>query len=115
MARRPVRIKVKPKDLTQIVGLLRGGIQQVRVVLRALVLRQLADGFVAPKVAQTLPLTPKAIRQIAHRYSSSGLDAPSTTSSDQEPRRFSPLPRSNASLPWFAVQRRKDELVGRCV
>ena len=75
MARRPVRIKVKPKDLTQIVGLLRGGIQQVRVVLRALVLRQLADGFVAPKVAQTLPLTPKAIRQIAHRYSSSGLDA----------------------------------------
>src|SRR5439155_16722484 len=75
MARRPVPIKVKPKDLTQIVELLRGGIQQVRVVLRALVLRQLADGFAAPRVAQTVPLTPKAIRQIAHRYNSSGLNA----------------------------------------
>src|SRR3989475_11577040 len=74
MARRPVPIKVKPKDLTQIVELLRGGIQQVRVVLRSLVLRQLADGFTAPRVAQTLPLTPKAIRQIAHRYNSSGLN-----------------------------------------
>src|SRR5437899_394642 len=75
MARRPVPIKVKPKDLTQIVELLRGGIQQVRVVLRALVLRQLAAGLAAPRVAQTLPLTPKAIRQIAHRYNSSGLNA----------------------------------------
>src|SRR5256712_8391601 len=74
MARRPVPIKVKPKDLTQIVELLRGGIQQVRVVLRALVLRQLAAGLAAPRVAQTLPLTPKAIRQIAHRYNSSGLN-----------------------------------------
>ena len=75
MARRPVPIKVKPKDLTQIVDLLRGGIQQVRVVLRAVVLRQLADGVTAPRVAQTVPLTPKAIRQIAYRYNSSGLNA----------------------------------------
>ncbi len=73
MARRPILIKVKSKDRIQILELLRGGIQQVRVVLRALVLRQLGDGFTAPQVAQTLPLTPKAIRQIAHRYN--GLDA----------------------------------------
>ncbi len=75
MARRPIPIKVKSKDRTQILQLLRGGIQQVRVVLRALVLRQLADGFTAPQVAQTVPLTPKAIRQIAHRYNSSGLNS----------------------------------------
>ena len=75
MARRPVPIKVKSKDLNQIVELLRGGIQQVRVVLRALVLRQLADGSASPQVAETVPLTPQAIRQIAHRYNSSGLDA----------------------------------------
>ena len=73
MARRPIPIKVKPKDLTQIGLLLRGGIQQVRVVLRVLALQQLARGVTAPQVAQTLPLTPKAIRQIAHRYNSSGL------------------------------------------
>lgn len=75
MARRPVPIKVKSKDLTQILELLSGGIQQVRVVFRALALRQLAAGFTAPEVAQSLPLTPKAIRQIAHRYNSSGLNA----------------------------------------
>ena len=75
MARRPILVKVKSRDISQIGQLLRGGIQQVRVVLRALALRQLADGFTAPQVAQTLPLTPKAIRQIAHRYSGSGLDA----------------------------------------
>jgi len=73
MARRPIPIRVKPKDLTEIDQLLRGGIQQVRVILRALVLQQLAGGATAPSVAQTLPFTPKAIRQIAHRYNSSGL------------------------------------------
>jgi hypothetical protein len=41
MARRPVPIKIKAKDLTRIGQLLRGGIQQVRVVLRALALQQL--------------------------------------------------------------------------
>jgi putative transposase len=75
MSRRPIPIKVKSKDLSQIGELLRGGIQQVRVVLRALSLRQLADGFTAPEVAQALPLTAKAVRQIAHRYTSDGLDA----------------------------------------
>ena len=75
MSRRPIPIKVKSKDLSQIRELLRGGIQQVRVVLRALSLRQLADGFTAPQVAHALPLTAKAIRQIAHRYISDGLGA----------------------------------------
>jgi len=74
MARRPIPVKIKPKDLTQIGHLLRGGIQQVRVVLRALVLRQFARGVTAPQIAQTVPLTGKAIRQIAHRYNSNGLE-----------------------------------------
>jgi len=67
MARRPVPIKVKSRDLVQISRLLRGGVQQVRVVLRALALRLLAEGVTATQVAQTVPLTPKAIRQIALR------------------------------------------------
>ena len=74
MARRPIPIKVSLKDVTLISELLRGGIQQVRVVLRALALQQLARGVTAPQVAQTLPLTAKAIRQIAHRYNRNGLD-----------------------------------------
>ena len=74
MARRPIPIKVKSPDRTQIGRLLRGGVQQVRVVLRALALQQLADGVTAPQVARTLPLTAKAVRGIAHRYNRQGLD-----------------------------------------
>jgi putative transposase len=74
MARRPISIKVKSNDLTHIERLLCAGIQQVRVVLRALALRQLAQGDSAPRVAQALPLTAKAIREIAHRYDTGGLD-----------------------------------------
>jgi transposase len=72
MARRPVPIKVESKELAQIGQLLRGGVQQVRVVLRALALRLLAEGVTAPQVAQTVPLTSKAIRQIAHRCNGLG-------------------------------------------
>jgi putative transposase len=74
MARRPVSLKLKPKDLGRIEKLVRSGVQQVRVVLRALALRGLAQGATAPRVAEALPLTAKAIRQIAHRYNSGGLD-----------------------------------------
>ena len=74
MARPPVPIRLKPKDLAEVRSLLRGGVQQVRVVLRALALRQLAEGVAAPQVAQSVPLTAKAIRELAHRYNGSGLD-----------------------------------------
>jgi transposase len=74
MSRRPFRIKLKAHDRVEINHLLRGGVQQVRVVLRALSLRLLASGVGAPQVAQTVPLTPKAIREIAHRYEREGLD-----------------------------------------
>jgi len=74
MARCPIPIKVKSKDRSRLEQFLRAGVQQVRVVLRALALRQLARGAAAPRVAQALPLTPKAVRQIAHRYNSGGLD-----------------------------------------
>jgi transposase len=74
MARRPVPIKVRSRDLTEIGLLLKGGVQQVRVVLRALALRLLAGGVSAPQVARTVPLTAKAIREIAHRYNGGGLE-----------------------------------------
>ena len=74
MARCPISIQVKSKDRSRLERFLQAGVQQVRVVLRALALRQLARGAAAPRVAQALPLTPKAVRQIAHRYNSGGLD-----------------------------------------
>ena len=54
--------------------MLSGGIQQVRVVLRALALLRLAEGMGAPQVASLLELTPQAIGKIAHRYVEGGLD-----------------------------------------
>ncbi len=60
MARRPVAIQVKARDLTELGELLRGGVQQVRVVLRALALRLLANQVTEPQVAEAVPLTAKA-------------------------------------------------------
>ncbi len=74
MARRPVPIQVKARDLAELSELLRGGVQHVRVVLRALALRLLANQVTAPHVAETVPLTAKAIREIAHRYNQGGLE-----------------------------------------
>ena len=74
MARRPLSVPVKAKDLARVEELLRSGVEQVRVVLRALAVRLLAQGLTAPRVAEALPLTAKAVRQIAHRYDSGGLE-----------------------------------------
>jgi len=73
MARQPIPIRLKAQDLTEVRSLLRGGVQQVRVVLRALALKQLAEGVAAPEVSKSVPLTAKAIRELAHRYNRDGL------------------------------------------
>src|SRR5215831_16937919 len=74
MGRPPLNIDVKPKDQKELAKLLSGGIQQVRVVLRALVLLQLAKGASAPRISGVVPLTPQAIRRIGHRYEQGGLE-----------------------------------------
>ena len=53
--------------------LVRGGVRQVRAVLRAVALLQLAKGASAPRIAAVVPLTPQAIRKIGHRYREGGL------------------------------------------
>src|SRR3977135_829098 len=75
MARPPLRIPVAKKDQNQLRTLLGGGIRQVRVVLRALALLQLAKGVSAPRISNVIPLTPQAIRKVGHRYQTGGLEA----------------------------------------
>ena len=75
MGRPPLSIDVTPKDRKELTKLLSGGVQQVRVILRALALLQLAKGESAPRVANLVPLTSQAIRKIGHRYQERGLDA----------------------------------------
>jgi transposase len=74
MARKALRIKVPSKDRKELRELLSGGVQQVRVVLRALALSQLAKGISAPRISAVIPLTPQAIRNVAHRYEKGGLE-----------------------------------------
>src|SRR5215208_2985899 len=74
MARAALRIEVSAKDRKELQGLLSGGVQQVRVVLRALALLQLAKGVSAPRISGSIPLTPQAIRKVGHRYQEGGLE-----------------------------------------
>ena len=75
MGRPPLRITVTSKDQKELTRLLSGGVQQVRVVLRALVLRELAKGTSAPQIAGVVPLTPQAVRKVGHRYQQGGLES----------------------------------------
>ena len=74
LGRLPLKIDVTKKDQQELRSLLKGGVQQVRVVLRALALLQLAEDVSAPQVAKTIPLTPQAIRRLGHRYQNAGLE-----------------------------------------
>jgi len=73
MARPALRIAVSIKDQNELQKLVSGGVQQVRVVLRALALLQLASGVAAPRIAGMIPLTPQAIRNLGRRYQQGGL------------------------------------------
>jgi putative transposase len=74
MARPALRIEVSAKDQKELRKLVSGGVEQVRVVLRALALLQLAKGAAAPGIAAAIPLTAQAVRNVARRYHEGGLD-----------------------------------------
>ena len=74
MGRPPLSIEIASKDQKELARLLSGGVQQVRVVLRALALLQLSKGASAPQIASLVPLTAQGIRNIGRRYQRGGLD-----------------------------------------
>jgi len=74
MGRSALRIEVAKKDQKELEKMLSGGVQQVRAVLRAMALLQLAKGISAPRIAEFIPLTPQAIRKVGHRYLEGGFD-----------------------------------------
>ena len=74
MGRPPLRFDIAPKHHRELAKLLSGGVQQVRVVLRALALLQLAKGASAPQIASVVQLTAEAVRNIGRRYQQGGLE-----------------------------------------
>jgi transposase len=61
-------------DHARIGEILRGGVQPVRVVLRALAIRMLGAGASATEVKRCLPFSARAIRDIGRRYMKLGLE-----------------------------------------
>ena len=74
MGRPALRFEVTKKDQQELRKLVKGGVQQVRVVLRALALLQLAEHASTPQIAKVVHLTPQAVRRLGHRYQQAGLD-----------------------------------------
>ena len=70
---RRLQVRLRKGDREKLNDVLSGGLQAVRVVLRALTLCQLHDGKPASEVAANVGLTPKAVREIGRRYQDSGL------------------------------------------
>src|SRR4051795_7967215 len=75
MGRPSLRIEVALKDQKEINRLLSGGVQQVRVVLRALALLHLGEGVSPPRISGMIRLTAQAVRNLGRRYQNGGLDA----------------------------------------
>jgi len=67
-------LDVCASDQRELDQVLASGVQQVRVVLRALALRQIAAGATPAAAASMVRLTPKAVRAIARRYRAGGLE-----------------------------------------
>ena len=113
MGRPPLRIDVTAKDQKEFAKLL-SGVQQVRVVLRALALLQLAKGASAPRISEVVPLTSRAIRTIARRDQRGGLESP--LFEKQRPGAVAVFDdaRSSGSLLWCAAILPKVVRAGPC-
>jgi hypothetical protein len=111
MARPALRIEVPRKDQKELKKLLSGGVQQVRVILRAMALLQVAKGVSAPRIAEVVPLTPQAIRRVAHRYEQGGLER---ALYEKERPLYWTTARNSALSPWSAATRRRVAPGGPC-
>ena len=68
------QVRLTKRERQELRRLMRSGLQPVRTVLRALALRQLADGQSIRRVASNVGLTPKTIWLTSQRYRQGGLE-----------------------------------------
>jgi len=67
-------VRLSKQDRQELRRLLGSGLQPVRTVLRALALRQLAEGHSIREVAANVGLTPKTVWLTSQRYQQAGLE-----------------------------------------
>ncbi len=68
------KVRLSKQDQQELRHLLQSGLQPVRTVLRALALRQLAEGQSVRQVAKNVALTPKTVWLTSQRYRQGGLE-----------------------------------------
>src|SRR5260370_35406604 len=68
------RVGLSKQEQQELRRLLQSGLQPVRTVLRALALRQLAEGQTVRQVAKNVALTPKTVWLISQRFRQGGLE-----------------------------------------
>jgi len=68
------RIRLSRQEQQELRRLLQSGLQPVRTVLRALALRQLAEGQTVRQVAKNVALTPKTVWLTSQRFRQGGLE-----------------------------------------
>src|SRR5260370_8913000 len=68
------RVRLSKQEQQELRRLLQRGLQPVRTVLRALALRQLAEGQTVRQVAKNVALTPKTVWLISQRFRQGGLE-----------------------------------------
>ena len=72
--KRALRVHVSKKDQAALKKVLAGGILHVRVAMRAVALLRLGEAMSAPRIAEVLPLTRQAVRNLARRHQQGGLE-----------------------------------------
>src|SRR5215469_2075980 len=115
MGRPPLTIDVSPKDRKELVKLLSGGVQQVRVVLRALALLQLAKGLVHRRLPRSSPSPPKRFGISAVAIGKTAWRQRSLKSSARVPPPYSTTVNDSGSSQWCVATRPKAVPAGRCV
>jgi putative transposase len=72
--KKQVQLQLAKQEQQELRRVLKAGLQPVRTVLRALALRQLAEGQTVRQVAKNLALTPKTVWLTSQRYRQGGLE-----------------------------------------
>ena len=72
--KKQAQVRLSKPEQQELQRLLQSGLQPVRTVLRALALRQLAEGQTVRQVGKNLALTPKTVWLTSQRYRQGGLE-----------------------------------------
>ena len=73
--RKRLQLELSPQERKQVEELLSGGVQPVRAVIRALVLRQMDEGRTTVEAGAGVGISAKAAWEIGKRYQEDGLEA----------------------------------------